>query len=98
MLGETRFLSDYGFDIDPYTVNHGSCVVSKVAGPQCGVAKKANIVLMDLTGTYSQYLERFSDLAVDVLRRNLQGKAVVNMSFSGRYSILSIYNLILIFV
>jgi len=69
---------------------HGSCVISKVAGPRFGVAKNANIVVakyaVDIqTGHIwkSSILELLSLIYEDVIARGLQGKAVVNLSFGG---------------
>ena len=66
--------------------NHGSCVVSKVAGKTYGVAKKVNIVIAkvgvrqtdtSLAGWYIYLLQKVRE---DILKENLKGKAVVNLS------------------
>ena len=66
--------------------SHGSCVVSKVAGVIYGVAKKVNIVIAKvgikqsdtaLAGWYIYLLEKVRE---DILKNNLKGKAVVNIS------------------
>jgi subtilisin family serine protease len=68
-------------------IGHGSCVISKIAGPRYGVAKNTNITVVklainpqtgDLTG--SSVLESLSLIWKDVIKNSLQGKAVVNMS------------------
>lgn len=66
--------------------NHGSCVLSKVAGKTYGVAKKANVVIAKvgvqqtdtaLAGWYTYLLGKVRE---DILRENLKGRAVVNLS------------------
>ena len=63
--------------------NHGSCVTSLVAGPTFGVAKNANIVLVNVDSSSSSgvVLEAFVKIKNDVIANGLQGKAVVNLSF-----------------
>ena len=66
--------------------DHGSCVVSKVAGRTYGVAKKVNVVIAKvgakrtdtaLVGWYIYLLQKVRD---DILKNNLKGKAIVNLS------------------
>ena len=66
--------------------NHGSCVVSKVAGKTYGVAKKVNVVIAkvgvrqtdtSLAGWYIYLLQKVRE---DILKEKLKGKAVVNLS------------------
>ncbi len=66
--------------------DHGSCVTSKIAGVIYGVAKKVNIVIAKvgikqtdsaLAGWYIYLLEKVRE---DILKNNLKGKAVMNLS------------------
>ena len=69
---------------------HGSCIVSKIAGPTFGVAKSANIVMVKAFHktwaevTPSRFLESFGRIFEDVRDRKMQRKAVVNISFGSR--------------
>lgn len=69
--------------------NHGSCVLSKVAGPTFGVAKNVDVVVVklqaDTTNGFkiltSTYMDAMIEVKNDILNRKLQGKAVINCSF-----------------
>lgn len=95
MLGQKRFLpidSNYwaAHALLPDTVTdeqgHGSCVFSKAVGKEYGVAKKANVVIAKLGvgqrngGMTSWYIYLMEQVRNDVLRNDLKGKAVVNIS------------------
>ena len=66
--------------------NHGSCVVSKVAGKTYGVAKNVDIVVAKVgvrqtdTALAGWYIHLLKKAREDVLKQNLKGKAVVNLS------------------
>ena len=66
--------------------NHGSCVVSKVAGKTFGVAKKVNIVIAKVgvrqtdTALAGWYIYLLQKVREDILKENSKGKAVVNLS------------------
>ena len=66
--------------------DHGSCVTSKAAGMNWGVAKKANIVIAKVgvkqtdTALAGWYIYLLQKVREDVLKNNLEGKAVVNLS------------------
>lgn len=96
MLGSKRWLEVDGDYWEVHAGNipntetdeqdHGSCVTSKAAGMNWGVAKKANVVTAKagvkqtdtaLAGWYIYLLQVFRE---DVLKNNLEGKAVVNLS------------------
>ena len=70
--------------------NHGTAMVSKVAGRKYGIAKAANIVMVRLPQqrvsgvglTYEVLLDVLLEIENDVKQNALQGKFVVNMSFS----------------
>ena len=74
-------------------VNHGCCVASKVAGPQFGVAKNVNVVMLRLP--FPANPDEFLDAAhvmtalfevySSVMSRGLRKKAVVNMSLGCKY-------------
>ena len=65
---------------------HGSCVVSKVSGKTYGVAKKVNIVIAKVgvkqtdTALARWYIYLLQKVREDILKENLKGKAVVNLS------------------
>ncbi len=70
---------------------HGSCVASKVTGPTFGVAKSANIVVVRLypidgAVTVSRVLATWGVIARDILRRNMQRRAVISTSVVGERS------------
>jgi hypothetical protein len=89
MPGSKRWLftSDDTEMNDPRPNGHGSCMVSKVAGPKYGVAKNANIVvvkLLTIQGEYYDFHNIIAGLAavlVDVQDNGLEGLAVLSMSF-----------------
>ena len=74
---------------------HGTCVLSKIAGPKYGVAKNVDIVVVKLQGSHTTddkgnptfaiyqetYLDAIQSIIYDIKSNNRQGKAVVNMSF-----------------
>ena len=66
--------------------NHGSCVVSKVAGKTYGVAKEVNIVIAKVgvkgtnTALAGWYIYLLQKVREDIIKNNLKGKAVVNLS------------------
>ena len=66
--------------------DHGSCVLSKAAGITYGVAKKVDVVIAKVgvkqtdTALAGWYIYLLGKVRRDILRRNLQGKAVVNLS------------------
>ena len=67
---------------------HGSCVASKVTGPTFGVAKSANIVLVRLHPiddevTVSRFIASWGVVARDIVRKNMQRRAVVNTAVVG---------------
>ncbi|CRG84196.1 Sexual differentiation process putative subtilase-type proteinase isp6 [Talaromyces islandicus] len=72
-------------------LNHGSCVLSKVAGPRYGVAKNADVVIVKVpTGPGivdalmdSSVLDMWTRVGKDIQENNLQGKAVINFSGGG---------------
>src|SRR5450432_4652840 len=66
---------------------HGSCVASKVAGPEFGVAKNANIVMIKLPRKMllGEILSTLTWIDADVTARNLRGKAVLNLSIGCKY-------------
>ncbi|POS75009.1 hypothetical protein DHEL01_v206590 [Diaporthe helianthi] len=61
---------------------HGSCAGSKVNGPQFGVAKLVNLVVVKASINSDETLDALNKVLEDVRQRNLQGKAVVNFSRS----------------
>ena len=70
---------------------HGSCVASKVTGPTFGVAKSANIVVVrihpiDDTVTVSRVIATWAVVARDIIRKNMQRRAVVTTSVVGEQS------------
>ncbi|KAK1574358.1 uncharacterized protein LY79DRAFT_566041, partial [Colletotrichum navitas] len=67
-------------------LNHGSCVASKAGGPVYGTAKDANMVAVKLPRNLhiSAILTVLTEISNNVFKKNLQGKAVVNLSLSTR--------------
>jgi subtilisin family serine protease len=67
--------------------NHGSCVLSKIAGPMYGVAKDVDVVIVKVptaamqdTVMASGMLELLAEVSEDIAKNKLQGKAVINFS------------------
>ncbi|KAK2050944.1 subtilisin-like protein, partial [Colletotrichum caudatum] len=62
--------------------NHGSCVASKAAGPVYGTAKNANIVAVKMPNkmTVSAMFAALVEIGNDVYKKNLGGKAIINIS------------------
>lgn len=82
-------------DADPDL--HGSCVLSKAVGPNYGIAKKSDVVIVKLpsalnlkTGAklpgtkIAAVLHGFELIEKDVKDNNKQGKAVINVSLGSR--------------
>ncbi|KAG5975391.1 hypothetical protein E4U55_007708 [Claviceps digitariae] len=70
---------------------HGSHVAGTIAGATFGVAKRANITAVKVLnaqgrGPNSAILSGLQFVMEDVARRNLRGKAVMNMSLGGGFS------------
>lgn len=70
---------------------HGTCILSKIAGPRYGVAKKVDVVIVKtFSGRYYKDLQDFEMIRTwtavkeDIEKNNLQGKAVVNFSGAGK--------------
>ncbi|KAK2029941.1 subtilisin-like protein [Colletotrichum zoysiae] len=63
--------------------NHGSCVASKAGSPVHGTAKNANIVAVKMPNyfPFSAIMAGLIEISNDVYEKNLEGKAVINMSF-----------------
>ncbi len=69
-------------------IGHGTCVASKVASPNFGVAKSANIVvvrvdLVDGKVPMSTAIAAWGVVGADIASKNMQQKAVVSASMSG---------------
>ena len=67
---------------------HGTCVASKVVGPNFGVAKNANIVVVrvnPINGNFqmSRVLTAWAVVALDIASNNMQGRAVFMTTFDG---------------
>ncbi|QKX61405.1 uncharacterized protein TRUGW13939_08553 [Talaromyces rugulosus] len=69
---------------------HGTCILSKIAGPRYGVAKKVDVVIVKtFSGEFDKEMQDFEVISVwsavkqDIENNNLQGKAVVNYSGGG---------------
>ncbi|KAL0930100.1 alkaline proteinase [Colletotrichum truncatum] len=68
----------------------GTCAASKIFGPQFGVAKKANVVMVKLSGrsgmigaiTMTEMLTALALIKNDIHKRGIKGKAVVNLSYT----------------
>lgn len=85
-------------------VDHGTCVISKVASKDYGVAKKANIVVVKMPSfkdadgdvhldiNADDLLKVFVAVQRDINTKERQGKAVVNMSFQCKLSSLGSCN------
>ena len=65
---------------------HGSCAGSKVNGPQYGVAKQVNLVIVKATRHSDDTLDGLNKILEDVKEKRLQNKAVVNFSRSSTCS------------
>ncbi|KAK2048191.1 subtilisin-like protein [Colletotrichum somersetense] len=63
--------------------NHGSCVASKAGGPVHGTAKNANMVAVKMPWKFpfTAIIAALIKINNDVHEKNLQGKAVINISF-----------------
>lgn len=67
---------------------HGTCVASKVASPNFGVAKTADMVVVkvDIEGDLfltSDIIAAWGVVARDIASRGLQGRSVVTASMTG---------------
>ncbi|KAJ0159027.1 Subtilisin-like protease 2 [Colletotrichum tanaceti] len=86
MTGSKRFIYLPGVnqtETDPD--GHGSCIASKATGPEFGIAKGANIVMVKLKHNVcvvSYILAALVEIENDVYDEGIQGKAVVNISYS----------------
>ncbi|TDZ19779.1 Subtilisin-like protease 9 [Colletotrichum orbiculare MAFF 240422] len=68
----------------------GTCMASKIFGPHFGVAKKANVVMVKLSGRRNMFgaihlSEMLTALAMvknDIHKRGLEGKAVVSLTYT----------------
>ncbi|CAI0655062.1 unnamed protein product, partial [Colletotrichum noveboracense] len=68
----------------------GTCMASKIFGPKYGVAKKANVVMVKLSGgsgamgmiTMTEMLTALAMVKNDITTKKLKGKAVVNLSYT----------------
>lgn len=66
---------------------HGTCMASKAAGATFGVAKKANLVFVNMAQFgHNEVLYALLQVEDDIRKKKLRGRAVVNMPF-GRKSI-----------
>lgn len=52
---------------------HGSCVASKVAGKQCGVAKKTSLIIVKTTYELSSFIDGITEVLNDVRRLAIAG-------------------------
>ena len=73
---------------------HGACVLSKISGPTYGVAKNVDIVIVKLQaknkkGRYklpaSNLAKALIEVKHDIEKKNLQNRAVINMSFGSKF-------------
>lgn len=84
ILPEAQFPDWYPSETDP--ADHGACMMSKIAGPKYGVAKKANIVVVKIVTDQERGIVGLSILpALRAVKKHIethatQGKAVVNFS------------------
>ncbi|KAK1974634.1 peptidase S8/S53 domain-containing protein [Colletotrichum cereale] len=78
-------------DDSPHTgFRDGSCMASKIFGPQFGVAKKANVVMVKLNAgngasgqiTWVTMLTALAMVKNDIHKRGIKGRAVVNLSYT----------------
>lgn len=72
-------------------VNHGGCVLSKLAGPRFGVAKDVDVVIVKFPSLdmpagirNSVMMDVWAAVAEDIQSNNLQGKAVVLSAGGGK--------------
>ena len=78
--------------------NHGSCVLAQIASPRFGTAKNANVVIvkmpwygsveLDTSVSEFDFLHGLVAILNDVREKNLQGKAVLNISWACKYKVL----------
>ena len=70
---------------------HGAAMVSKAVGGLYGVARAANLVVVrepifkengKTTRRISHWIDAFNKILGDIVENKLEGKAVVNLSFS----------------
>jgi hypothetical protein len=103
MPGKLRWIFTNDFDtreIDE--VNHGTCVLSKAVSPMFGTAKNPDIVIVRMASiktpgadehirrmiTEREFLAGLVKILDDIKSRELQGKAVVNLSLGCKYKVL----------
>lgn len=68
----------YAFDCGPpesdhHIDGHGSCIASKIAGVESGVAKKASLVIVKAMPEVSSSLDGLMKVSNDIRKRELQG-------------------------
>ncbi|KAK2024717.1 subtilisin-like protein [Colletotrichum zoysiae] len=83
MRGTHRFMYAPGAPhLESDTLNHGSCVASKAAGPMYGTAKNANLVMVKMSYQLrlSDFYATLVEVRNDIEAKRLRGKAVINMS------------------
>lgn len=79
----------YAYDCAPHESDihedgHGSCVASKIAGVESGVAKKASLVIVQMTLEISSLLDALTKVINDLRKRDLAGEPLPG------YNVLSI--------
>jgi hypothetical protein len=95
MPGKVEWLYDIESDNKPNDYyNHGTCVLAWAVSPKYGVAKKANMVIVKIpvyqkdNGDYScscgGLLASIYLSLGDIQKKGLQGKVVINISWSGK--------------
>lgn len=67
------------------TIGHGTHMCSVAAGNYAGVAKAANIISVKKDTTVGSVSRGLGMILDDVVRDQMQGRAVINLSF-GEYS------------
>ena len=84
ILPMTSFRDWYPAKADPY--NHGTCMMSKMAGPEYGVAKKANIVVVKLVynGRERRIMPASLMNAIALIKQDIEDKAEQGNSITGK--------------
>ena len=68
-------------DITAFLRDHGTCMASLAAGSYYGVAKNANLVLVQMGETVWTAMQALLTVVIDIRQQQAQSRAVVSMSW-----------------
>ena len=86
----TIWTQDMGYHLQSDPVGHGSCMLSKIAGVEYGVAKKPNIMVVKMLTakehgfSLAEALKTLEIIMTDIVDRSLAGKSVICMGMGAK--------------